>query len=363
MMSAISGEPLLGPGLLLRAALDGTAWPGPDVELFSRARYALGSYLQSEGLTQGTLYVPAYICAEAVAGLGAGGPRVRYYPVGEYLAPDWAWLGGQEFGDGDSLLLVHYFGFPNDLERALDLRRERGLRLIEDCAHSFLTTRMGRAVGTFGDAGIYAYHKLLPIPDGAGLTRRSSREVDVAGPAPRSGLSESRAIARQVVKFGIYRSGLARPLLYRWRNGHDSAARPGTGTERGISGASVRLLRVLARQFERIVVRRRDNFQALASAFRHFPEAAPLFPDLDDGVCPYAFPVQVEDRARLIGLLRREGVAAYRWPDLPSNVAGSADFPNANQLGERVMLLPVHQDLGPKDVARIVAAYARIRSE
>ncbi len=295
--------------------------------------------------------------------MGQNGPSVRYYPVGKDLTPDWAWLGDQEFGDRDSLLLVHYFGFPNDLDRALDLCGERGLRLIEDCAHSFLTTREGRAIGTFGDAGIYAYHKLLPIPDGAGLSRRSEGAAAGMGPAPRSGLSESRAIARQLVKFGIYRAGLARPLLYRLRNGHDSAGQSAAGAERGISRASTRLLGELARQFDRIVVRRRANYQALAVAFRDFSEAAPLFPELDDGVCPYAFPVQVEHRSRIVGLLRREGIAAYRWPDLPAEVAGSADFPNANRLADRVMLLPVHQDIGLKQVARIVAAYLRVRSE
>ena len=363
MMGAISGEPLLGPGLLLRAAGNGAGWPGSDVRLFSRARYALASYLEAAGLAQGTLYVPAYICAEAVAGLGTNGPRVRYYPLGQHLAPDWAWLAGREFGDRDSLLLVHYFGFPNDVDRALELCRDRGLRLIEDCAHSFLTTREGRAIGTFGDAGLYAYHKLLPIPDGAGLVRRSSPGADVLGPAPRSGLAEGDVIARQLVKFGIYRAGLARLMLYRLRrNGHDSAAHLVVGAGRGISGASARLLRALAGELDGIAARRRDNYRALASAFRDFPEASPLFPDLEDGVCPYAFPVQVEDRAEIIDRLRREGVAAYRWPDLPPEVAGSSDFPNANRLAGRVMMLPVHQDVGPKDVARIVDACARARS-
>lgn len=360
IVGAISGEPLLGPGLLLRAAGHGAAWPGTDVRLFSRARHALASYLEVVGLARGTLYVPAYICAEAVAGLGMDGPSVRYYPVGRDLTPDWAWLAGRKFGDRDSLLLVHYFGFPNDVDRALELCHDRGLHLIEDCAHSFLTTHGGKVIGTFGDAGVYAYHKLLPIPDGAGLVRRSSLGTDALGPERSAGLAEGRAIARQLVKFGIYRMGLARLLLYgARRNGHDSAANTVSGSGRGISGASVRLLRALAGDFGGIVARRRDNYRSLAAAFQDSPGVAPLFPDLEDGVCPYAFPVEVESRNEVINRLRGEGVAAYRWPDLPSEVSGSSDYPDANRLASRVMLLPVHQDIGPKDIARIVDAYSR----
>ena len=133
-------------------------------------------------MSQGVLYAPSYICVEAVEPLESMGQRLCFYPVLDSLEPDLAWLESQVHDEAKAFLLVHYFGFPNAIEKAIEFCQRRGLLLVEDCAHSFLSRHRGQAIGTFGDTGFYSFYKMLPIPAGAGLVERGGN----AGPGLES---------------------------------------------------------------------------------------------------------------------------------------------------------------------------------
>jgi len=66
-----------------------------------------------------------------------------------------------------AIYLIHYAGFPGPVEELRAVCRERGLLLIEDCAHALLSSLGDRPLGTFGDAAIYCLYKMLPTPHGA----------------------------------------------------------------------------------------------------------------------------------------------------------------------------------------------------
>ncbi len=56
-----------------------------------------------------------------------------------------------------AILLHHLYGFVcRDLDAILDIARERGLRVIEDCAQATGAAYRGRKVGNFGDVGIFS---------------------------------------------------------------------------------------------------------------------------------------------------------------------------------------------------------------
>jgi perosamine synthetase len=55
-----------------------------------------------------------------------------------------------------ALVLQHTFGIPADLDRAVELARQRNLVLIEDCVHSLGATYRGRQVGSFGRAAFFS---------------------------------------------------------------------------------------------------------------------------------------------------------------------------------------------------------------
>src|SRR5262249_58983395 len=67
-----------------------------------------------------------------------------------------------------AILPVHVFGRPCRIAELAALARRRGLRLIEDACEALGTTVQGRAAGTFGDAGVYAFYPNKQITTGEG---------------------------------------------------------------------------------------------------------------------------------------------------------------------------------------------------
>jgi dTDP-4-amino-4,6-dideoxygalactose transaminase len=66
-------------------------------------------------------------------------------------------------------LLTHIGGWVNpDIERIAGLCREKGITLIEDCAHSLGSTLRGEHTGLFGDAGVYSLYSTKAVPAGEG---------------------------------------------------------------------------------------------------------------------------------------------------------------------------------------------------
>jgi perosamine synthetase len=66
-------------------------------------------------------------------------------------------------------LLTHIGGWVNpDIIEIAKLCKDKGVALVEDCAHSLGSTLDGKHTGTFGDAGIYSLYATKTIPVGEG---------------------------------------------------------------------------------------------------------------------------------------------------------------------------------------------------
>lgn len=56
-----------------------------------------------------------------------------------------------------AIVVVHAAGWPCDMDPIVELARERGLRVIEDCAQAHGAKYRGRHVGTLGDIGAFSF--------------------------------------------------------------------------------------------------------------------------------------------------------------------------------------------------------------
>lgn len=67
-----------------------------------------------------------------------------------------------------AVVVLHYGGYPCDMERILDLAERHGVAVIEDAAHAPGATLNGRACGSMGAAGCFSFfsNKNLPIGEG-----------------------------------------------------------------------------------------------------------------------------------------------------------------------------------------------------
>ncbi len=67
-----------------------------------------------------------------------------------------------------AMMIVHTFGRPAALDRLMAIAADRRLRVIEDACEAIGADFKGRRVGSFGDAGIFAFYPNKQITTGEG---------------------------------------------------------------------------------------------------------------------------------------------------------------------------------------------------
>jgi len=67
-----------------------------------------------------------------------------------------------------AVMPVHYAGHPVPMEELMPWAKEKGLKVIEDCAHTSGAMYKGKSLGTWGDIGCYSFEekKLMTTGDG-----------------------------------------------------------------------------------------------------------------------------------------------------------------------------------------------------
>ena len=67
-----------------------------------------------------------------------------------------------------AIVVVHLTGGPADMDGIIDVARRYNLKVIEDCAQSYLTEYKGRLCGTIGDIGCFSVNDFKQITAGDG---------------------------------------------------------------------------------------------------------------------------------------------------------------------------------------------------
>lgn len=67
-----------------------------------------------------------------------------------------------------AIMPVHYCGNPCDMDRLLNIGREKGIFIIEDAAHAFGSSYNGKKIGSFGDITCFSFDPIKNITCGEG---------------------------------------------------------------------------------------------------------------------------------------------------------------------------------------------------
>ncbi len=75
-----------------------------------------------------------------------------------------------------AVMPVHYAGHPVPMEDLMPWAREKGLKVIEDCAHTAGAMYKGKVLGTWGDIGCFSFEekKLMTTGDGGMIVSNDS---------------------------------------------------------------------------------------------------------------------------------------------------------------------------------------------
>ncbi|MBD0316883.1 MAG: GNAT family N-acetyltransferase [Thermoleophilia bacterium] len=269
---------------------------------------ALPYAFRAAGLHAGDEVLVPSDCAGSLLRALAGAALVcRVYEADEQLEPDETRLRALLGPRTRALVIAHVLGFPLESARWRRWCDDHGLLLVEDCSEAWLSSTGGMPVGARADVAVFNLANTLPLPDAslAVVGERLLPEVPAgSGVLPPSWL----ALAGQL---------LVRPL-----------ALPAVGA------------------------RRRAHYRALLAALDG--KVAAPFDELPETASPFVFPLSTAQPRDAAARLAAAGVEARPFSSAVHPAVASVS--GATGWRERAVALPVHQDLRPRDIERIVEA-------
>jgi dTDP-4-amino-4,6-dideoxygalactose transaminase len=252
-----------------------------------------------------------------------------------------------------AIIAVHLAGWPCDMAPLLELARERGLKVIEDCAQAHGALYRGRPVGSFGDVAAFSFchDKIMTTGGEGGMLVTSDEALWRAAWAYKDhGKSYDAVYHRQ------------HPPGFRWL--HESLGSNWRMTEMQAVIGRMQLTRL-----PDWLARRRRHAAQLTAAFREVPALRVTEPPaaVDHAYYKYYTFVRPQllkpdwSRDRLLSAIAAEGVPCFSgscseiYLEKLFERAGlrpAERLPVARALGETSLMLLVHPTLAEADIRR-----------
>jgi len=253
-----------------------------------------------------------------------------------------------------AVIIVHFAGYPCQMDEIVALCKEKNIVLIEDCAHAPGAKYKGQSCGTFGDYGCFSFftNKNLSVGEGGMLTTKDSELHQQAKYFRSHGMTaltldrhKGRAITYDVAQSGLnYRIDEMRSSLGLIQL--DKLADANTKRKVLVEGYIKRLADIKGFSIPFL------DLKNIESVYHIFPIL------LDENI----------DRVSLIGKLKEEGIqSSIHYPafknftafkDIGLNVA-----PIAEDIATRELTLPLYPTMTMDEVDLVCNALKKVLEE
>jgi len=231
---------------------------------------------------------------------------------------------------------VHLMGSTVDMEPLMEVAREAGLSVVEDCCQAHGARYRGRRVGTFGEFGCFSFYPTKNLGawgDGGAV------------------ISDDPVLARQV---RLLRSHGEEPRYH-----HQIV-----GTTARLDALQAAILRVKLRRLEDANDARRRVGAALREGLRGSSVELPAAASEDGDHVYHLFIVRTQQRDALRAFLGERGIATavhypfpiHRTGAYADQGLGDGSLPAVEGLAEQICTLPLFPSMSDGEVARIVHA-------
>ena len=251
-----------------------------------------------------------------------------------------------------AIMVVHYAGFPCDLDPLAALAKEHGLALIEDCAHAVFSKYRGAVCGVIGDVGCYSFfsNKNVTCGEGGAIVTR------------RGDLAEKLRLLRS--------HGMTSLTLDRHKGHAFTYDVLLHGYNYRIDEIRAALLRAQLAKLPPALERRRELFQEYAAAFDGTGVTVPFadrigsddWADTAVHIMPVLLPAGT-NRAAVMSAMKDAGIQTsihYRPVHAMTAFAGQAAAqPRTEALAARELTLPLFPAMGRSSVSTVVDVLLR----
>jgi hypothetical protein len=248
-------------------------------------------------------------------------------------------------GGVPAVLCYHQYGFPQNMDKILEIAEACGAIVIEDCAHAARSFYKGKPLGTLGAFGFFSFSKFLFCYALGGILAKD--------PEFKTFVSEQQATASTALR--LFVNGLK--FFAECANGRNQPR--GTWMFQGLTAmayarygeqvvAGTRALDLWLWKRDAEIESRRKNYQLLRTSTDRFGICDHLEAE---NVTPYAVPLYVkEERAEpLVSELLKRGVTTGIYHFDFARCVFEPDF-------RRCVLVPIHSGMTGRGMELLVDA-------
>jgi hypothetical protein len=262
-----------------------------------------------------------------------------------------------------AIVAVHLAGWPCEMDGILALARERGIKVVEDCAQAHGATYKGQPVGSLGDVAAFSFcqDKIMTTAGEGGMVTTNSDELwNTMWSLKDHGKSYDAVYHRE------HAPG------FRWL--HESF-----GTNWRLSEVQSAVGRLQLKKLPQWLSVRRKYAQILTDEFAAMPGLRVTVPPkhIEHAYYKYYAFVRPEalrpewSRDRIIEAVKAEGIPCfsgscseiYLEKAFPVEWRPGRRLPVARELGETSLMFQVHPTLRPEQIARTCEVLRQVMHE
>jgi hypothetical protein len=265
--------------------------------------------------------IPDFICDVILQPLHDFDIKYSFYSLNDDLTPNWDSVKKQLTFNTKAILMIHYFGQPQNIEDFQNFCHKYNLLLIEDNAHGFGGLFNGRELGTFGDIGINSPRKTLGLTSGGQLLLNNNKDCEIdktIKSLPRFKVLKSQSVFNRILNQNYFFKSHLRFLIKNQPKYWDPL-----GIKEGkISDCRMDLLSEKKLKTINVddITKKRRALYLIWEKFAVKKGVTPVFSKLTDGVIPLVFPAYVLDATKRRGWFNwgwKNRYNVHSWPTLP----------------------------------------------
>lgn len=256
-----------------------------------------------------------------------------------------------------AIVVVHFAGRVCNMDEIMKIVRKYNLKLIEDCAHAIEAEYHGKKTGSFGDLACYSFYATKNIVTGeGGMVTTNIREY-----------------AEKIKILGLH--GMSKDAWKRFSDSgykHYEVVYPGYKYNMMDIQAAIGIHQLP--RVDKYWLRRHEIWNRYQKELAGLPIDLPKSPESNTRHSYHLFPVLVRledlnaNRDDIINALTKENIgvgvhyiAVHLHPYYQHQYGyRKGDFPNAEDISERTISIPLSPKLSDRDVQDVIHAIKKV---